>query len=222
MLYTVEQLVNNTKPTEFKFLTPIKDVINKKYNNILSNEKLTREHLRKIVQEVAEENTLAKYANLEEIKIISKFSGISHSSDKKLSLVEGAIVAFYNELSLEGHFSRRDMYSSRRNELKLDEIFVVNDLKAAEEYTLDLLIKAEATRIENIKKQEEKAREDLKKNSALATKYGIKGKIDYDNRAKIEFLEAFDSKATPAEKFKALSRVMDCGGCGCDCCCDDW
>jgi hypothetical protein len=234
MNYSLKDLQENKTQKEFKFLTPLKDVLIEKFSKeVVENDKLTREHLHEIMcKDEMKESIIAAYSSLEELRILRDYSNLTETSISETRKTRAKSVEEKVEvkpLDLFFRFNGKDTplsYASHHRDyssscsMKLEDLYIVTDKKAFDEYILELLVAEEEKSKADIAKKAEKKREELIKRNEFCAKYGIKGKPTECELEAAKILEALDN-GKAEERFKAVLELVKRGDC-CGYCCDDY
>lgn len=212
MTYSLEDLKKNGgKLKEFKFLTPLSEILEKEHGKkILESEKLREENIREMLEKLNDKK-FVHYSTPTELKVTKDISlaafksiGSFDANDKIPAFNERLTLTLDStELVIDFLAGKRYYYGNTRVRLTTSNIYVVTDEKAFEDYVFLLMLEEEATKKAELEKDEKEKRENTKLSLERKAKYNLSSISEEDLRL-IEFIEA----KTDEEKFKAFKELL--------------
>lgn len=204
---------NKGQKKELNFLTPLTELIEKEYKEILDS--FTKDNYGEAIEEILQKYTYsAVYDTPEKICFTGKYSSrhdlyfIEKKKENKVTPDNLTIHLYGLNKVAKDALENYDGWGTISNNYKLTEIYIVTDKKAFEEYALDEMVKYEELRIKELKEEEEREREELKTHLKHVELYGKDYKDNRHYRTTIKLLEALN-KGTEKEKFEAVSEAVE-------------
>jgi len=217
MVVTLEDLKKGNGKVnlkEFKFLTPLSDILEKEYGkDVLNSDKMTLSALNEALETICKNKILAAYHTAEEL-IIGSYSNLL-SLNKKEKEDFDFKKACLDTLNMENVLKEFGIqygdykYSWRsRYEFLLHEIYIVTDVAAFEDYRFELMLEIEEKEKIEISKRNEEKRNKYIKEKELAEKYGIAIKNIPSYIEDITILEGLENK-DPKKRLRALGDLLE-------------
>jgi len=213
MKLTLKDLKKNKgQKKDFKFLTPMIDLLKKEYKKILPEFDINM-YSEAINEVIGDSAILAIYETPEKLRYASVSKGkrnysITLKDSKEGTKFENMYLTLYNTLiSPENALISEGHYWHSSYTTKLEDLYVITDTKAFEEFVFETMLEEEAKQIEDTKKYEAKKRKEVKDKKELLTKYGPKASTT-DGRFALNLMKAMEEK-DDKKKFDTLLKVVD-------------
>jgi len=215
MQVTLKELrKNGGKRKEYKFLTPVLDLIKKEYGEIMDS--FTPDNYGEAIDEVMEKYTyIAVYESPELLKTAIKEKyryEVSYKETKEeekvldpkkiLIFISGFTSEYDETLTID-----RGRWNRYTKNVSLNELYVITDNDAFEEFVVEFLVKREEEEVEAIRETGKLERETTKLERRRIELYGEDFKRNSMGIKAIELIEAFEEK-DPKNKYKKVVEVL--------------
>ena len=220
MKVTLKDLsTNKGKKKEYKFLTPLVDLLKKEYGKLVKefDDEVYAEALNELIKK-DESILIAVYKSPEKLLFAKKRRGdfrsynISYKGKREESTellqdkLEYTIGTMYEDPTQA--YTRPGYYGYGEGvRVSLTEIYVVTDNALFEEFIIGELIKKEEEEIKKVKKQAEEEQKEARESRQLVAKYGDEV-LESANRNLVKFLSTITDNPTK-EQYVALKKVTD-------------
>jgi len=197
---------------EFKFLTPLSELIEKEYKEIIPS--FSTENYKEATIEVFREHKyLAFYDSSTTLRtaIAKDYNhGINFRPGKKKEDASFSTLQIQLDTTYKNPAVTLKLESGTwgsQSTLGLDELFVVTDEKAFEDFVLEYLIKEERERIESIKERAKENKEEVKTKVERIMRFGKEVDENSYNSKAADLILALEESADK-DKLEKVSEVI--------------